>query len=44
MFPSCYSIRKALTDILLAADVARFMDICVSYNEIENAKQLLEAL
>jgi hypothetical protein len=27
-----------------ATEMVRFMDICVSYNEIENAKKLLESV
>jgi hypothetical protein len=27
-----------------AAEMVRFMGICVSYNEIENAKKLLESV
>jgi salicylate hydroxylase len=32
------------SDTLLAAEMVKFMGICVSYNEIENCKKLLEAL
>ena len=41
---SSHSVSVDPVDKLLAAEMVKFMGICVSYSEIENCKKLLEAL
>ncbi|KAJ5144546.1 hypothetical protein N7448_001938 [Penicillium atrosanguineum] len=41
---SFHSVTMEFVDKLLAAEMVKFMEICVAYNEMENCTKLLEAL
>lgn len=41
---SFHSVPMDLIDKLLAAEMVKFMAICVSYNEMENCEKLLKTL